>query len=167
MSDEQTPEHHTRQPGNSIPLSHSPEAEKWQLERPLPNTTAFLDRQFQMWCVPIYRDGIVATILAETSVDPAERPGRSALARRWEAHLAELANDDSLDEENLEDDPYEAHFLKAYELAANDPALTEVVKKLERLYKQRMAQMTLKQQYETPLPGVEFDRLMSLIFPSD
>ena len=165
MSDERTPEHHTRPPGQSIPLSHSPEAEKWQLERPLPNDPAFVDRQFQMWCLPVY-DDIVDSILAETSEDSTQRPGQSALAKRWESHLADLANDDSLDDESLEGDAYEGAFRTAYDLAVGDPRRTEVVKKLERLYKHRNARMTLKQQYETPPPNT-LGLVMGHIFPVD
>ena len=166
MSDERSPEHHTRPPGQSIPLSHSPDAEKWQLERPLPPDPKFVDRQFEMWRAPVYED-IVDAILTETSDDPALRPGHSALARRWESHLADLANDDSLDDEDLEGDPYEEAFRNAYNLAEGDPRRTEAVKKLERLYKHRNARMTpeqrLKQQYETPPNALSL--VMGLIFP--
>jgi hypothetical protein len=78
--------------------------------------------------------------------------------------LADLANDDSLDDESLEGDPYEIGFQRAYESAVNDPLKKEAVRILERLYKHRVARMTVKEQYETPPPNT-LGLILGRIFP--
>jgi|GEM_PF-6285031 len=153
MSDEKSHEHHTSQPRAPIPLSHGPNHEQRELERPFSDDVKFIDRQFQMWAgSPAYSRDLRGKILAESSANPEERPGASPLAKKWESHLADIANSTEYDHVSLEGDPYERVFSAARDLAVNDSDKLAAILKIERLYKHREATMGTQQQYEVPLP---------------
>ena len=162
MDDEPSVSHHARPPRPPIPLQYGPESPERQFQTPLPDTVSFIDRQLHMWCTPVYRGVLVDSILSETSLSADERPGKSDLARRWEENLAQLANDETLDDQSLQGDPYEKVFEQAYEMAQGDPQKTAIVTKLERLYKRRELSMDTHQQYEKPLPP-DLDLLLGLM----
>ena len=149
MNVDDYPDHLKRPPDVVIPIQPDPEREG----EPLPDDTTFVDHQLRMWAgSPVYKLNLRGKILAETSPDPGKRPGESPLAKKWESHLAAIANNTEYDIESLEGDPYEKVFAAAREHTVDDPEKLSAIIKIERLYKRREAAMNTKQQYEVPLP---------------